>query len=173
MKKMKELKFRFIPHGFLKANVLAVLKEGEAHGYEIRKKIYEKSCFWKPSFGTLYPLLRKMVKEGLIKVKNENGKKVYSLTKKGKKIAKNIETLNKEIKSKVKELLRMITPLSEKEIEMIFKLERKKKTPLIREIGEIWVKSMKIVKKGRKDELKQLEKILKDAKKKIEEIEKS
>lgn len=50
--------------GFL---VLVSLVEGEAHGYEIMKRIEKiTSGFWKPAPGSLYPIIDSLEKEGLI-----------------------------------------------------------------------------------------------------------
>ncbi|KUO42011.1 MAG: hypothetical protein APU95_00610 [Hadesarchaea archaeon YNP_N21] len=67
---------------------LLLLGGGPKHGYEIMKEL-EKKIDKKPSPGQIYPLLSKMEKSGLIaheKIKIGNKeKKVYSLTKEGKK----------------------------------------------------------------------------------------
>ena len=83
--------------------LLGVLTRHECSGYDI-KKFIENSIgyFWQESFGQIYPNLKKMEKEGLIKSrtvsdKKPSGKKskktgktagektVYSITKKGQK----------------------------------------------------------------------------------------
>ncbi|MEM2663238.1 MAG: PadR family transcriptional regulator, partial [Metallosphaera sp.] len=40
---------------------------------------------YKPSPGSLYPVLKNLIREGLVKVEERDGKKVYSLTDEGLK----------------------------------------------------------------------------------------
>ena len=69
--------------------VLMILAlKGEAHGYELLKEIENITLgFWKPSHSYLYSLLNKLVRDGLLKAKEEYKGKVrrvkYSLTRKG------------------------------------------------------------------------------------------
>jgi DNA-binding PadR family transcriptional regulator len=73
------------------ALLLAVLVEGEKHGYQLAIDIEERSGgFFKFNHGTLYPILHKLEKEGLIRGlwKSEGPKRkrrLYSLTRKGKR----------------------------------------------------------------------------------------
>lgn len=70
---------------------LLALKHGPKHGYEIASHIKEKGGgFFSMSFGSLYPILHKLEKEGLVKgaweeVGDAKNKKVYSLTARGRK----------------------------------------------------------------------------------------
>ena len=71
--------------------ILATLKNGKQHGYELAITIENKSQGrFKFNHGTLYPILHKLEKEGLIKgVWKQEGpkrqRKYYALTAKGKK----------------------------------------------------------------------------------------
>ena len=71
--------------------ILAILYHERKHGYELALQIEEKSGgHFKFNHGTLYPILHKMEKEGLIKGtwKQEGPKrqrKYYTLTATGKK----------------------------------------------------------------------------------------
>lgn len=75
--------------------ILAILQPDKKHGYQLALEIEEKSNgFFKFNHGTLYPILHKLEKEGLIKGiwKQEGPKrkrKYYTLTSKGKKYLKN------------------------------------------------------------------------------------
>lgn len=76
----------------LKFAVLGVIQQGPLHGYEI-KKIFSASFarLWRVSPGHLYPLLGKIVEEGLAKktVIAQEGKPdahQYSITTKGRKV---------------------------------------------------------------------------------------
>ncbi len=67
---------------------LLLLNEGPKHGYEIMAEL-EKKVGKKPSAGQIYPLLKSLRKKGLVTCKTamigDKKKKVYTLTKDGKK----------------------------------------------------------------------------------------
>ena len=71
--------------------VLLAVKDNPKHGYEIANYIREKSGgYFSVSFGNLYPVLHRLEKDGLLEsrlaeVGEEKTKKVYSLTKAGRK----------------------------------------------------------------------------------------
>lgn len=70
---------------------LIALKKGPKHGYEIASYIKEKGGgFFSLSYGSLYPILHNLEKDGLIKgdwedVGDAKSKKVYSLTARGRR----------------------------------------------------------------------------------------
>lgn len=79
-----------INNGLSKFYVLKILYEGPSHGYGILKQLTALTggcCI--PTFGTIYPVLKKLTKEGyakILKVPNDESKrkrKVYALTPKG------------------------------------------------------------------------------------------
>ncbi|MCD6563141.1 MAG: PadR family transcriptional regulator [Thermoproteales archaeon] len=73
----------------IKLIILVMLSKKPMSGIDIIKEIEKLSFgFWKPSPGTIYPLLKSLLEEGLIKRIGENNKKIYTLTEKGKKLAK-------------------------------------------------------------------------------------
>lgn len=69
--------------------LLGILSQCEMNGYEIRKYIETTiSFFWNESFGQIYPTLKRLEEEGLIREfekKEDSGKtkKVYKITKAG------------------------------------------------------------------------------------------
>ncbi len=73
------------------ALILACLEEGARHGYQIALDIEEKGGgYFRFNHGTLYPILHKLEKEGLIKGawsdEGPRGKrKSYGLTAKGRR----------------------------------------------------------------------------------------
>lgn len=75
------------------ALILAILSGGERHGYQLALEIEERSGgFFTFNHGTLYPILHKLEKDGLIKGawKREGPKrkrKIYALTARGKRFA--------------------------------------------------------------------------------------
>lgn len=74
--------------GDVRAAVLALLAEKPMHGYQIIQEIEERSGgAWKPSPGSVYPTLQLLADEGLISAKESNGRKTYSLTEEGQRVA--------------------------------------------------------------------------------------
>lgn len=63
--------------------VLGLLNEQPRHGYELRRQLADLG-FWSVSFGSLYPALRRLEKQGLIEVKSQTGRrKSYQVTTMG------------------------------------------------------------------------------------------
>ncbi len=74
--------------GDVRAAVLALLAEKPMHGYQIIHEIEERSGgAWKPSPGSVYPTLQLLADEGFISAKETAGRKTYSLTDDGRKLA--------------------------------------------------------------------------------------
>ena len=73
---------KFVPTGFLESFILSILKEEPVHGYKLVEKIKEKTGFWKPSSGTIYPTLHSLLKKGFIKEIREGRRKKYKLDEK-------------------------------------------------------------------------------------------
>jgi DNA-binding PadR family transcriptional regulator len=72
-------------HGDIAPNVLKALEERPMHGYELIQYFEQKSYgFWRPSSGSIYPILQSLEDQELVKSHDENGKKVYGLTEAGK-----------------------------------------------------------------------------------------
>lgn len=72
---------------FLKLYTLTfILEKGRpVYGKEVISRIRSFHTAWTPSHGTLYPLLDKMIEEGLIEHSHsKNIKKYYNITEKGK-----------------------------------------------------------------------------------------
>jgi len=73
-----------IPRGFSRHYVLALLKEQPMTGKEIiDKAILQSDGKWKPSPGLIYPMLGRLLEEGLIS-ETDSGK--YRITSKGLEI---------------------------------------------------------------------------------------
>jgi DNA-binding PadR family transcriptional regulator len=68
--------------------ILRQLLEKPMHGYEIISNLEEKSQgMWRPSAGAVYPNLQMLEEQGLVTLKDVDGKKIYSLTDTGKEKA--------------------------------------------------------------------------------------
>jgi DNA-binding PadR family transcriptional regulator len=65
--------------------LLSALLQGAAHGYELMRRLEEQTGGrWRPSPGSVYPLLQLLEDEGLARGHNEDGRKVYELTAAGR-----------------------------------------------------------------------------------------
>lgn len=71
--------------GQLKPAILHILSKGEKNGYAIIHEL-EQQTGWKPSPGSLYPLLKKLTQQRLVTVRRWPRKNIYSLTAKGKEM---------------------------------------------------------------------------------------
>jgi len=73
-----------------KLYMFVLLRESPKHGYELIEELGKRTGK-KPSAGQIYPLLRQLEKKGfvVIEVKGTKGKikKVYSLTREGRKLS--------------------------------------------------------------------------------------
>ncbi len=85
--------------------VLLSLKKKPLHGYAIMKKLTQKTPgIWKAKSGSLYPLLRRLVKKQFIDVEMKKGVKKYHLTDKGKDATEQYITAWKELYALFKEM---------------------------------------------------------------------
>src|SRR5262245_42564328 len=79
-------KWRFFDRGDLKYVILRMLKTKPMHGYEVMRALEEESGGWyKASPGSVYPTLQMLEDQGFVSAREEDGKKVYSITEDGKK----------------------------------------------------------------------------------------
>jgi len=77
--------------GYLRLIVMKTLANRKLSGYDLIKQIEKDTGTWKPSFGSIYPLLEKLLKEKLVEVEVQGRKKLYFLTNEGKKHLKIID----------------------------------------------------------------------------------
>jgi len=71
--------------GYLRLIVMKTLANRRLSGYDLTKQIEKDTGTWKPSFGSIYPLLEKLLKEKLVDVEVQGRKKLYFLTAEGKR----------------------------------------------------------------------------------------
>ena len=94
-----------IPRGFSRYFILELLKEKEFSGKEIIDyAVNQSNGIWKPSPGLIYPLLGRLLDEGLI---DETKEGKYKLTKKGIETAKDVEKVNDIVKKQLEVLFRL------------------------------------------------------------------
>jgi len=70
--------------GDLKYIILDLIKDKSRHGYDIIRELEEQSHgLYKPSPGVIYPTLQMLEEMGYARSAEQEGKKVYSITKDG------------------------------------------------------------------------------------------
>jgi len=161
---------QIVPRGFLESYILLLLKDESLHGYKIMKRIKEKTKFWKPSPGTIYPALHSLAKKGFIKEVDEGRKKRYVLTKKGLEISKEIKGFEQIMKNKMSKILGDILNIDKSELEKFFEDMRKKhrESPLTVHIHNMFNLLLKISDKPEK--CLKAAKILKETNRKLRKI---
>ncbi|WP_297593814.1 PadR family transcriptional regulator [Nitrosopumilus sp.] len=94
-----------VPRGFSRYFILELLKNKAHTGKEIIDYAIEQSNgIWKPSPGLIYPLLGRLLDEGLID-ETKDGK--YQLTKKGAETAQDVDKVNDIVKKQLEVLFRL------------------------------------------------------------------
>jgi DNA-binding PadR family transcriptional regulator len=94
-----------VPRGFSRYFILELLKKTPHTGKEIiNYAVKQSNGIWKPSPGLIYPLLGRLLDEGLIE-ETQDGK--YQLTKKGKDTASDVDKVNDIVKKQLEVLFRL------------------------------------------------------------------
>jgi DNA-binding PadR family transcriptional regulator len=92
-----------VPKGFIRYHVLEALSQESMSGSEMMEKIEKHTGgFWKPSPGSIYPLLSWLQDNGYIKeLPVENGLKRYELTESGKTLLEEQKKIRKRVREEV------------------------------------------------------------------------
>lgn len=94
-----------IPRGFSRHYILGLLKEQPMSGKEIiDKAVLQSDGKWRPSPGLIYPMLGRLLEEGLI-AETDGGR--YTITPKGEDIASDIESVRHIIQKQLDVMLRV------------------------------------------------------------------
>jgi len=94
-----------VPRGFSRYYILKQLQKMPHTGKEIINSAVEESDGkWNPSPGLIYPLLGRLLDEGLIE-ETEDGK--YQITDNGKTISQDLEVFNKNMKEQLDTVMKM------------------------------------------------------------------
>ena len=94
-----------VPRGFSRYYILQLLQKQPHTGKEIIDSAIEESGGrWKPSPGLIYPLLGRLLDEGLIE-ETDNGK--YSISKKGQETIGDLETFKNNITKQLETVFRV------------------------------------------------------------------
>lgn len=82
-------------HGSFRLYLLQALEGGARHGYDIIASLDEQfGGSYRPSPGTVYPRLERLLRDGLVSVTREGRKRMYSLTDAGRaELARHAEEL--------------------------------------------------------------------------------
>jgi DNA-binding PadR family transcriptional regulator len=73
--------------GDVRTATLLLLAEEPRNGYQIMQEIEERSDgVWRPSPGSIYPVLQQLEDEGLVRTTETDGRKLYELTDAGRKV---------------------------------------------------------------------------------------
>ena len=94
-----------IPRGFSRQYILSLLKEEPMTGKEIiDKATLQSDGKWKPSPGLIYPLLGRLLDEGLV-AEETDGR--YTITKKGIEITSDLESFGNVIQKQIDVMMRV------------------------------------------------------------------
>ena len=94
-----------IPRGFSRQYILSLLKEQPMTGKEIiDKATMQSDGKWKPSPGLIYPLLGRLLEEGLV-TEDKQGR--YTITKKGLEITSDLESFGSILQKQIDVMLRV------------------------------------------------------------------
>ncbi|RLG40709.1 MAG: hypothetical protein DRO01_03740 [Thermoproteota archaeon] len=103
--------------GLLRIVILRMLMEkGELTGYDIIKEIERKTGYWRPSPGTVYPLLRDLESRGIVARREEGRRKVYYLTPGGRELASKLEEARVSLRRDYERFVEAASVLLEPEI---------------------------------------------------------
>jgi DNA-binding PadR family transcriptional regulator len=74
-----------VGRGDVRSAVLALLAEQPMHGYQMIGELAERSDGeWRPSPGSIYPVLQLLADEGLVRAEESEGRRVFHLTDSGR-----------------------------------------------------------------------------------------
>lgn len=111
-------------HGRLRLYLLKLLEESPRHGYEVIRLLQDRFLgVYSPSPGTIYPRLARLEEEGLVTHEVASGKKVFTLTDKGRQeltdrmdelaeleqeITASVQDIAREVKEDVRQTVRSL-----------------------------------------------------------------
>jgi DNA-binding PadR family transcriptional regulator len=110
-----------VPRGILRLYILSMLSKREETGYSIMRTIEDKTeGAWRPGPGTVYPLLRSLLKEGLLE-KAATGRDTgaivkYSVTNKGKQELEEMQRMLASAGKRERVMIRLFADLLPAEV---------------------------------------------------------
>jgi len=77
---------RFFGLGEVRLAILSLISEEPKHGYQLMKELAARlGSLYRASSGTVYPVLKQLENEALIEYRLEGGRKMYRLSREGRK----------------------------------------------------------------------------------------
>jgi DNA-binding PadR family transcriptional regulator len=135
-------------HGRLRLYLLKLLEESPRHGYEVIRLLQDRFLgVYSPSPGTIYPRLARLEEEGLVTHEVVAGKKVFSITDKGRaeldarmaelteleqEISESVRDIAREVKEDVRETVKSLR----EELTLMAREVRKTGVQVTREEGK-------------------------------------
>lgn len=161
--------------GHLKIIVLKLLYKEDLTGYGLINQIKDKTGFWKPSPGSIYPLMNELSKKGLVKVKQVKNQKVYSITLKGKKVFDRLKSEREKAIENIKHHLKILELIEDKKdiksIMTFIDLFKQEDMMMKNNLPEIFeLKDSIITASSKEKNIAEISKIIKEASKKIREL---
>ncbi|MFA5797780.1 MAG: PadR family transcriptional regulator [Candidatus Woesearchaeota archaeon] len=102
--------------------VLKILDTQEMSGYGLVKEIHTFTKTWKPSYGSIYPLLKDLHAKKLVAVHEQGRKKLYTITAQGHKRVQEFEKNKEEIFDRAMDSIKNMELICDKkEIDFIYK----------------------------------------------------
>lgn len=139
--------------GDIRLLILEALRKRPMHGYEVAKEISRVfGGLYEPSPGAVYPTLQWLEDEGYVKVVQDNGKRVYSITEQGLKFLQ-------DRRESVDKLMKSCHQLMDSEKTQLFTAGRK----LAQTLMILWTE-------GNEEKLREATAILEEARKKLAEL---
>jgi DNA-binding PadR family transcriptional regulator len=118
------------PRGLLVHYILYKIAAKPTHGYEILQSIEDSTKgAWRPGPGSTYPILKKLVREGMIKVDSsvhEDARRIYHITPKGLEQLKAAKQMLADYGKRWQSLRGLIAELIDKEHMEVFLVEGSK-----------------------------------------------
>jgi len=162
-----------IPRGYLKYLIIKLLNEKPDTGYGIINRIERETGFWKPSTGSIYPLLENLLNRNLVEKWECEGRTVYRLTESGKVTLEKVNRMRVEILEKIRNTHVVFARILD-DSDLLLVAERidekiKNGSPIFALIPTDLLAVLKKLSRSEVDK-KEVSKILEDAKKRLEKL---
>lgn len=109
-----------VPRGILRLYILSMLSKRQETGYSIMRTIEDKTeGAWRPGPGTVYPLLRSLVKEGLLERVGTEATSTtvkYSVTKNGRQELEEMQRMLASAGKRERVMIRLFADLLPAEV---------------------------------------------------------
>jgi DNA-binding PadR family transcriptional regulator len=143
-------------HGRLRLYLLKLLEESPRHGYEVIRLLQDRFLgVYSPSPGTIYPRLARLEEEGLVTHEVVEGKKVFTLTDKGRaELNDRLDELS-ELEAEISDSVRDIAREVKEDVRDTVRSLRDELTQMARDVRRTSTESGKQAWQEQKEEWKQ------------------